>query len=108
MPNQVIRPATAVMFANQVNTLPEPALTPMNARKAKAAEHDKATQGKPLPAVRLNMPGAFCAIARPSTKRRQETRPRKIKSHEQRARELVYMSLDAADHAEVSRHAFMI
>lgn len=35
IPNQVMRPAIAVMLANHPNTVPEPLLTPMYARKAK-------------------------------------------------------------------------
>jgi hypothetical protein len=66
MPNQVIKPATAVMLANQPNTFPEPDLTPINARNAKAVEQISATQGRPLRVVRLKKAGAFRATARPS------------------------------------------
>jgi len=66
MPNQVIKPATAVILANQPNTLPDPVWTPMNARNANTVEHINAAQGKPLRFVLLKMAGAFPATARPS------------------------------------------
>lgn len=66
MPNQVIRPATEVMFWNQVKTVLEPAVTPMKARKEKATETRRAVHGRPLRLVRLKILGAFPATARPS------------------------------------------
>ena len=66
MPNQVMRPATDVMLANQLNTLPEPAWTPMNAKRENSEEVMSAATGKPLRRVILNIGGAFPAIARPS------------------------------------------
>jgi hypothetical protein len=66
MPNQVRRPVTAVMLANQLNTLPEPALTPMNANRENDEEAMSANTGNPFLRVFLNMEGAFPAIARPS------------------------------------------
>jgi hypothetical protein len=66
MPNQVRRPATAVMLANQLKTLPEPAWTPMNAKSAKDEEKMSDAMGNPFRSVILNIAGAFPAIARPS------------------------------------------
>lgn len=66
MPNQVMRPATDVMLANQLNTLPEPAWTPMNAKRENNEEVMSAATGNPLRRVILNIEGAFPAIARPS------------------------------------------
>ena len=61
-----MRPATDVMLANQLNTLPEPAWTPMNAKRENDEEAMRATTGNPLRRVVLNIEGAFPAMARPS------------------------------------------
>ena len=109
MPNHVRRPAIAVMFENQLKTLPDPDLTPMNARNANAVEHNNATYGKPFLVVRMKIFGAFPETARPSMKEVGRTKfDTQIEEHLHKARELVYMSLEAADHAEVRRHALMI
>jgi hypothetical protein len=115
MPNQVRRPATDVMLANQLNTLPEPEWTPMYANEANVEEAMSAVTGNPFRRVFLNMEGAFPAIARPSVciqcamlgndVRRLYALLEVGDSH--RARELVYRSLDAADQAEVRRQALM-
>jgi len=70
MPNQVIRPATAVMLANQLKTRPEPDLTPIKPRAAKRELKITDTQGRPLGKVLRKMRGALPAAARPSVGRR--------------------------------------
>jgi hypothetical protein len=57
---------TDVMLANQLNTLPEPAWTPMYANSEKSEEKMSAATGSPLRRVFLNIAGAFPAIASPS------------------------------------------
>jgi hypothetical protein len=64
-----MRPATAVIWANQLNTLPEPAWTPMKAKSENTEEAASAVMGNPLRSVFLNIEGAFPAIARPSVRR---------------------------------------
>ena len=43
MPNHVIRPAIAVMFENQWNTVPEPLLTPIYDKNAKEEQKARET-----------------------------------------------------------------
>src|SRR6266702_3538657 len=66
MPNQVKRPAMAVILANQLNTLPEPEWTPMYAKRANEEETMSALTGNPFRSVLLNIAGALPAMARPS------------------------------------------
>jgi hypothetical protein len=80
----------------------------MNARNANVVETISETQGKPLRFVRRKMAGAFPAAARPSAETCQVIQRLDKDQHEQRARELVYISLDAADHADVNRQPLMI
>ena len=108
-----MRPATDVMLASQLKTLPEPAWTPMNAKRENDEEAMSAAMGSPLRRVILNIEGAFPEIARPSIRQHAKqsahaTADDLVESgNSHSARELVYRSLDAADQAEVRRHAFM-
>lgn len=90
VPNHVIRPAIAVMFANHPKSLFEPLLMPMYARRQKTEHSATDARGSPRRVVRANILGAFPEIASPY-----------------RAREDVYRSEDTADHAEVSSAALM-
>lgn len=90
IPNQVINPATEVILANQPKTLPEPALTPMYAKQANSEQKMMLMTGMPPRVVFEKILGALPAIERPY-----------------KARELVYRSLDAADHADVKRQALI-
>ena len=66
IPNQVIRPATEVMFENHPKTRPEPDLTPMYARKEKQEQKKMATYGRPDFDVREKILGALPESERPS------------------------------------------
>src|ERR1700761_3830030 len=66
MPNQVKRPATEVILANQLNTLPEPEWTPMYAKRENAEDMRSAVTGNPFRSVFLNIEGALPEMARPS------------------------------------------
>lgn len=54
------------MFENHLNTFPDPALIPMNARRANKAQNMIAGYGSPLLFVLLKILGAFPETARPS------------------------------------------
>ena len=55
-----------VMLANQLNTLPDPLLTPMYARKEKQEQKKMATYGRPDFDVREKILGALPESERPS------------------------------------------
>ena len=57
-----------IMLASQLKTLPEPAVTPINAKRENIEENISAVTGSPFRRVFLNMEGAFPAIARPSVR----------------------------------------
>lgn len=90
IPNQVIKPAMLVMFTNHWKTRFEPVVTPMNDRNENAIPHPIAASGSPRFVVNAKNRGAFPASASPYS-----------------AREDVYRSDDAADHAEVSSAALI-
>ena len=90
MPNQVIKPATDVIFTNQLKTFPEPDDTLMYARNEKAVQKMMESNGRPALVVLVKILGPFPESARPY-----------------RARDEVYKSDEAADHADV-RNAALI
>ena len=57
-----------IMLASQLKTLPEPAVTPINAKRENIEENISAVTGNPFRRVFLNMEGAFPTIARPSVR----------------------------------------
>lgn len=73
IPNQVIRPATAVILASQPKTFPDPDLTPIKARREKAEQKMMDTKGRPFLAVFMKILGAFPAAARPSSSRLKQS-----------------------------------
>lgn len=85
----------------------------MNANRENDEEAMSAVTGNPFRRVFLNMEGAFPAIARPSVYHHTTLGNGVrifyafLKWDPHSARELVYRSLDAADQAEVRRHALM-
>ena len=55
-----------ILLENQPNTVPEPLLTPMYARRANIEHTPNETYGRPFFVVRVNTFGALPTIARPS------------------------------------------
>ena len=62
----IVETFVLVIFENHLNTLPDPALIPMNARRANMAQNMIAGYGSPLLFVLLKILGAFPDTARPS------------------------------------------
>lgn len=80
----------AVRLTNQPKTRPEPLFTPMYARSENTAQNTIDGKGNPFFVAYLKMLGAFPVSARPYN-----------------ARDEVYKSEDAADHAEVRSAALI-
>jgi hypothetical protein len=65
--NQAAIPAMEVIFENQVKTLPEPDLIPMNESRPNSEQVPMATYGRPPREVVMKILGAFPTTARPSS-----------------------------------------
>lgn len=93
--------------------MPEPEWTPMYAKRENADDMRSAVTGNPFGSVFLKIDGALPEMARPSVGRSGRAIGQREglyfeTSHSHSARELVYKSLEAADQAEVRRHALII
>lgn len=108
MANHAVRPEIDVMLTNHPNTRPEPAVAPIYASEEKRDMNMTATYGSPLGRVLMNTLGAFPTEASPSViERGSRSAEDKSGRYLQRTRDPTYMSLDAAEAADVMRHALI-
>ena len=92
-----------------MKTFPDPPLIPIYARRPNSEQRVRETYGNPLLEAFAKIAGALPTLARPSVHQPfRQSRLRRIRDeYIHRARELVYRSLEAADHAEVRRAALI-